>query len=434
MKTDIIARLVNGAFADPDGDGKTMLSVPTRSVVIADSLKGTEAEVIRALNLEPPYAVISDPNTYSVLGERVEKALESLGPVIKIHLGDNPYADMASAEALCVETTKAGTLVAVGSGTINDLCKYAAAKQGKQCAVFATAPSMNGYTSVNSAITEHGHKKSLVTTAPDGVFMDLEVLAAAPKRMIQSGLGDSVCRATAQADWLLAHLLFDSEYREAPFSLLADDEKGLLAEPEALVSGDLDAMGRLARLLVLSGMGMTVCRGSFPASQGEHLISHYIEMMHPSDWNVALHGEQIAVTTCVMARLQERVLQGTTPRLSMSAPTKQSIVSHFGEEVGPACWDEFEKKRLTKDAAEKLNARIEQSWPNIVEKLSAVLIPSETLGSVLRRAGAPVGHGDINLDETFFSNAIGHAREIRNRYTFLDLAADAGMLDPETLI
>lgn len=434
MKTDTIARLVNGTLIDPDGDGKTMLSVPTRSVVIADSLKGMEAEVVRALGLEPPYAVISDPNTHSVMGGKVESALESLGTVIKIHLGNNPYADMISAEALSAETTKAGTLIAVGSGTINDLCKYAAAKQGKPCAVFATAPSMNGYTSVNSAITEHGHKKSLATVAPDGVFMDLEVLAAAPKRMIRSGLGDSVCRATAQVDWLLAHLLFDSEYREAPFSLLVDDEEGLLAEPEALVSGDLDAMGRLARLLVLSGVGMTVCGGSFPASQGEHLISHYIEMMHPSDWNVAFHGEQIAVTTCVMARLQERVLQGSAPRLSTSVPTKQSIVFHFGEELGPACWDEFEKKRLTKDAAEKLNARIEQSWPIIVEKLSAVLIPSETLGSVLHRAGAPASYGDINLDETFFANAIGHAREIRNRYTFLDLAADAGMLDPETLI
>ncbi len=434
MNTNTIARLVDGAYVDPDGNGKTMLSVPTRSVVIADSLKGMEADVVRSLDLPPPFAIISDPDTHVVMGKRVERALESLGPVIKIHLSKNPHADMPSAEALVAETRTAGTLIAAGSGTINDLCKYAASKQNRPCAVFATAPSMNGYTSVNSAITEHGHKKSLATVAPDGVFMDLEVLAAAPKRMIQSGLGDSLCRATAQVDWMLSHLLFDSEYREAPFSLLVDDEKGLLGEPEALVSGDLDAMARLARLLVLSGMGMTICGGSFPASQGEHLISHYIEMMHPNDWDIAFHGEQIAVTTCVMARLQERVLQGPTPHLSSTTVTKQSVMSHFGENIGAACWDEVAQKRLTKDGADELNVHIEQSWSDIREKLLAIIIPSETLISVLKRAGAPVSFSDINLEEGFFIDAISHAREIRNRYTFLDLAADADIVDPKTLV
>ena len=104
-------------------------------------------------------------------------------------------------------------LIAVGSGTINDLCKYASALDGKPYAVFATAPSMNGYTSVNAAITVEGHKKSLPAQAAAGVFFDLEVLAAAPVRLIRAGLGDSVCRCTAQADWLLAHLLLGRPYR-----------------------------------------------------------------------------------------------------------------------------------------------------------------------------------------------------------------------------
>jgi len=434
MSMDTIKRLVNGTLVDPDGDGERTLSVPTRSVIIANSLKGDEAAVVRALNFETPFAVVSDPDTHAAMGERVERALESIAPIIKVRLAKDPHADIETAERLVGETQMAGTLIAVGSGTINDLCKYAAARQGKPCAVFATAPSMNGYTSINAAITEYGHKKSLAAVAPEGVFMDLEVLAAAPKRMIQSGLGDSVCRATAQVDWLLAHLLFADEYREAPFKLLAEDEKALLDEPEALVSGDLVAMGRLAHTLVLSGMGMTVCGGSYPASQGEHLISHYIEMMHPADWDEAFHGEQIAVTTCVMARLQERLLQGSYPRVSATTVTKQSVLSHFGEEIGLACWDEFDKKRLNDRAAEQLNARLEQAWPAIQEKLLAIIIPSQTLVSVLRRAGAPVDFRDINLDEEFFVDAIGHAREIRNRYTFLDLASDAGMMNPKSLL
>ncbi len=279
-----------------------------------------EADAVRQLDLNFPLAIVSDPITHQVLGARVEHALESLGPIIKIHLGNHPHADMQTAELLIEQTSEAGALVAVGSGTINDLCKLAAARQNKSCAVFATAPSMNGYTSLNAAITDKGLKKSLTAVCPTGVFMDLKVLAESPTRMIRSGLGDSVCRPMAQADWLLARLLFDSTHTDTPFRILADEEEGLFGEPEALISGDLEAMGRLARTLVLSGMGMSICGGSYPASQGEHLISHYIEMMHPTSWQPAFHGEQIAVTTLVMARVQETMLRGPAPTGRRSYP------------------------------------------------------------------------------------------------------------------
>ena len=105
---------------------------------------------------------------------------------------------------------------------------------------------MNGYTSVNAAITEHGHKKSLAAHAPQGAFFDLSVLAAAPPvRLIRSGLGDSLCRATSQADWLLAHLLFGKPYRELPYALLAADEPLLFENAADLVSGSIEVMENL---------------------------------------------------------------------------------------------------------------------------------------------------------------------------------------------
>ena len=69
-------------------------------------------------------------------------------------------------------TAPADALIAVGSGTINDLCKYASALDRKPYVVFGTAPSMNGYTSVNAAITVGGLKKSLTAQAPAGAFLD----------------------------------------------------------------------------------------------------------------------------------------------------------------------------------------------------------------------------------------------------------------------
>jgi glycerol-1-phosphate dehydrogenase [NAD(P)+] len=344
-------------------------------------------------------------------------------------LPGRPHADQETAEAIRRDSAGCDALIAVGSGTINDLCKYAAAQDGKPYAVFATAPSMNGYTSVNAAITVEGHKKSLPAVAAAGVFLDLQVLSQAPPRMIRSGLGDSLCRPTAQADWLLAHLLLDRPYREAPFALLAEDEPALFANAEALMQGDLEAMCRLARTLVLSGFGMTVCGGSHPASQGEHLISHHVEMMPPADSPEAFHGEQIGVTTLTMARLQERMLSDGPPRLNASAPSEATVTAHFGTGLGAACWREFAGKRLDETAAEELNARLEARWEGIGMRLTAVTRPAAELETVLRKAGAPTTPEALGWPVAFYRDAVRHAREIRDRYTFLDLAGDSGLLD-----
>jgi glycerol-1-phosphate dehydrogenase [NAD(P)+] len=258
--------------------------------------------------------------------------------------------------------------------------------------------------------------------------MDLTVLSQAPPRMIRSGLGDSICRSTAQAHWLLAHLLLGHPYREAPFSLLAEDEAELFAHAAALMAGDLGAMRRLARTLTLSGFGMTICGGSYPASEGEHLISHYVEMLAPPEWPESFHGEQIGVTTLSMARLQERLLEGGPPRLMPSTPDESSIKAHFGSDLGAACWAEFQGKRLDAARADALNAKLAADWDGIRARLRAVIIPVRRLEAVLRAAGAPTTPEELGWSRGFYRDALRHAREIRNRFTFLDLAAECGLL------
>lgn len=427
MHDDDIDRLLAGDYPDPEGGDA--LRVPTRSVRIADTLEGVEAEAVRELDLGSRLAVISDATTHAVLGRRVERALASAWRVDSVVLPGRPHADLDTVERIRAATGAADALIAVGSGTINDLCKCAGARDGKPYAVFGTAPSMNGYTAANAAITVHGHKKSLPAQVAAGVFLDLGVLAAAPPRMIRSGLGDSLCRCTAQADWLLAHLLHGEPYREAPYALLAADEEPLFAEPAALLAGDPDAMHRLARTLVLSGFGMTLCASSRPASGGEHLISHYLDMMSPPDRAGFFHGEQVGVATLTMAALQERLLQGRPPRVAATAGGRQEVIAHFGSELGVDCWQEFSPKRVRADAVDAFNERLAARWDAIRERIGAVARPAAALREVLAGAAAPRTPADIGAGEGLYRDAVVHARELRNRYTFLDLGADARMLD-----
>jgi glycerol-1-phosphate dehydrogenase [NAD(P)+] len=426
MAHEDIHGLIDGRWPDPDGGPP--LGVATRAVAIERSLAGDEADLVRGLGLGPTFAVVSDPATREVMGTRVERALASLGTVVPVVLATRPHADAATAAAIGHASAGADVLVAVGSGTINDLCKHAAAEAGKPYVVFATAPSMNGYTSANAAITVNGHKKSLTSRPAQGVFMDLEVLAAAPVRMIAAGLGDSLCRTTAQADWLMSNLVRETGYRRAPFVLLASDEPMLLEHSDALVNGNSDAMQHLASTLVLSGFGMSICGGSYPASQGEHLISHYLDTMLARRNDDSLHGEQIAVATLTMSRIQERLLADNPPRLCATHATRDTLVQRFGDTAGAECWDEYERKRLSHETAELLNERMAQNWSEIVRQIEAIHISFHTLEKALARAGAPTKPQDIGVSEPDYEAAVLGARFLRDRFTFLDLADDAGRL------
>jgi glycerol-1-phosphate dehydrogenase [NAD(P)+] len=421
---DPVAELLAGTYLDPETGER--LVAPARSVVIEDSLDGCEAELVAALGVGPRLAVVADPDTFVALGQRVERALGARFTVQRVTLERTPHADaptLARLTASIDERTDA--IVAVGAGTVNDLCKLAARARGCPQLVFATAPSMNGYTSLSASITEGGLKRSVRAATPIGVFFDLGVLAAAPVRLIRAGLGDSVCRPTAQADWLLAHLLLDQPYREAPFALLAGDEAALLGQARALVAGDLAAMRHLVRTLVLSGFGMTICGGSYPASQGEHLVSHYVDLMRAPEIPSAFHGEQIGVCALAMAALQDRVLaRSAAPVLRATAIERGDVIRHFGAERGEACWQELAAKRLDRDRVDRLNARLAERWDAMRSRIAAVTLGSARMADVLAAAGAPRAPEDLGWPARLFSDALVHAREIRNRYTFLDFAAD----------
>jgi glycerol-1-phosphate dehydrogenase [NAD(P)+] len=421
---DPITLLLEGRYPDPETG--ELLRAQSRSVVIEPSLDGAEAELCAALGLGRHLAVISDEDTHAALGRRVERALGARFAVQSIVLGRRPHPDAETIErALGLVDPRTDAVVAVGSGTLNDLCKVVALRRGCPQVVFATAPSMNGYTSLSASIVEGGLKRSIRTATPVGAFFDLGVLAAAPVRLIRAGLGDSSCRPTAQADWLLSHLLLDRPYREAPFAMLARDEAELFARAGALASGELEAVRHLVRTLVISGFGMTLSDGSYPASQGEHLIGHYIEAMAPPGLPETFHGEETGVAAIAMAELQDRLLaREAAPVLRPTSVGRDDLIRRYGLERGEACWRELSGKHAGRARTDELNARLAARWGEIRARIGAVTLGAARHREILVAAGAPISAEQLGWPDALWRDALAHARELRNRYTFLDLAAD----------
>jgi glycerol-1-phosphate dehydrogenase [NAD(P)+] len=141
------------------------------------------------------------------------------------------------------------------------------------------------------------------------------------------------------------------------------------------------------------------------------------------------HGEQVGVTTLSMVRLQEHML-AARPVITADAAGEAEFKARYGETLGASCWAEFSQKRMTAAKAEALNDLLSSRWPEICDRIRDVLLTSDRLTSVLRQAGADLTPEAIHLSRSFYETALLRCREIRNRYTFLDLAAGAGRLEP----
>jgi glycerol-1-phosphate dehydrogenase [NAD(P)+] len=401
-----------------------LLHIPIHSVLIEPGLSCHAGDLVNTLPLGKKIAVVSDSITHEVLGHGLEKSLGHKAVSVVLNA---PKADSATVEKIRGATTLCDGLIAVGSGTINDLCKYASFLDHKPYAIFGTAPSMNGYASANAAITIEGHKKSLAAHLPSAIFLDTDILAAAPIRLIRSGLGDSLCRGTAQADWLLSHLLLGTAYDETPFALVTPYEETLCAHAKELVAGDRELVALLAGILVLSGFGMVLAGGSYPASQGEHMIAHTMEMVYGDRLPPTFHGEEIGVTSLTMAALQTSLLQKRRALVARPVPHKE-IMAFYGTEVGAECESEMRKKHLSPAEIDRINNFPEIEWNQLAERITSVMLPASLLHKALTDAGNPLNAADLGWDEEDYSAATRHAVYSRNRFTFLDLAFYSGIL------
>jgi glycerol-1-phosphate dehydrogenase [NAD(P)+] len=363
------------------------------------------------------------------MGERVARALRARGPVTEIIL-DAPHADMATVRDLTARLKDFPSAVAVGSGTINDLTKYATLQNGRSYCVFGTAGSMNGYTSSTASITlDSGLKVSLPAQTPAGFFVDLEVCAAAPAYLNAAGFGDCLCRSVAQIDWWMSHRLLGTMYRHEPYVIEIPDEIRLMAHAKGVAEGDVEAIGTLFRVLTLCGLGINFTGVSNHGSMGEHQISHYLDCFAGARHPGSLHGQQVGVATLTMARIQSRFLSSESPpEIGPTVIDKGGMIDRMGAEVAAQCLPLVRRKAFDAAGADAINARLAKIWPELRAECLEMAVPVATLEQHLVAAGGPTTATALGFPAAFYREAVTHAHEMRDRFSFADIAAGSGMM------
>ena len=422
----VVESLVAGDWKHPRSGEITR--VPVDDIVIARSLDGLEADLVAPLLGGRKLMVVTDERTREVLGRRVTKALQPLGSVEE-YVWREPRAEAGAIEELRHATRHAEALIAVGSGTITDSCKYATYLDGKDYCCFATSP-MNAYTAPAASISKNGFKGSITCHSARGAFYDLEVLAKCPSGLVSAAYADVICRTTAQVDWLMSHMLFDTAYIDTPYLLLAYDESDLIDHASDLPAGDIKALALLTRVCVLMGLATSFTGTSHCGSMAEHMISHCIDMFAGDAHPGSSHGEQVGVTTLTISELQNRILGADRPPLL--GPTRMDsalLEERYGADMAETMAKQNAVKAIDEATADRINERWAKDWAGFVAPLREVMLPFSRLLDGMTGAGAPRTASELGLDAAFYREMVRDARFTRDRFSILDVAGDSGQLD-----
>lgn len=405
--------------------------IAPRSLLYTPDAVGELARFVGQLDLHGPCGVLYDARTRQAAGDAVAQALRDEGrEVIEATLADpadgkDPICDEASRDLLADSLGDAAWLMAVGSGVINDLAKWIAFDTDRPYVCFATAASMNGYASANVAPSIEGVKTVLRARPPVAVVSDPEVWASAPQAMTAAGLGDLLAKNISNADWALNRSVFGDYYCSRAVALIAEIEPAFMNHPQAIARNDHAALGSLMDGLLLTGVAMTMAGTSSPASGGEHLISHALDMMSAIDGQPHdLHGRQVGVGTVLAAELYRRVLECESPCWD---PCRGGVDRAFWGPLADVVAKQFAAKQpRLKEAAGFLAYPVR--WDTVREELAGMVRPPEEIRDTLRAAQAAWRAEDLGMTRDRLCDALLHGREMRERFTVLDLAWMLGIL------
>ncbi len=410
--------------------------VATRMAMIEPNMVDRIPALLPAIIPGERILLVADRNTWTAAGEGLAEALSASHAVDCCLLRDDGFGHLHASVDLVDQILSAypdefDGFAAVGSGTVNDLTRAVAHRRQRPYFVFATAASMNGYTSAIVALLENGLKTTRAATPPVAVFADPLVLAEAPPELTLAGLGDLVSKPYCGCDWKIASLIKGEPYCEAPERLLSKSfARGLDAFPW-LAAGDPDAIESLFRLLLVSGLSMAISGTSSPASGAEHLLSHYWDMTRLRDGGrFNLHGAQVGVGSLVIDALYREIYGRDftavhfEPNPNLNA-ARREIENDFGS-LAAAVWPQWESKLAAR--TERDLERLCEEEDAIKEEIERTLDLGVRVRDVLAAAGAPTRAEDLGISSDELSAAVCHGRKIRNRYTALDVAAEIGIL------
>ena len=384
--------------------------------------RGAIAKRLSGLCPEERILIVADDNTYAAAGGRCESALvgKSISRVI-FGGGRVLIPDERAIERVRSELSECRLILGIGSGVVQDLCKYVSHLSGIPYVIVATAPSMDGYASTGAAMILGGMKETVSAGLPRAIVADVDILRSAPIDMIKAGYGDIIGKYSALADWRLSAIVngeYFCEYIARETERIAD-----LVAPlgERLLARDAEAVGILTEALIAVGIMMSFAGSSRPASGSEHHLSHFFEIVGILRGEEYLpHGIDVAYSTVLTSELRESLLlRGFEGGVSHDAAYKDKMKQIYGK-LADSCIALQERSGLY--AVNRLPVYSEREAE--IRELFSSLPSSAEIRRLLSSAGLDMAELYRIYGERKIREAKAYAKDLKDRYTVLFMSYD----------
>jgi len=387
-----------------------------KDVQIGSGLVNKVGDILKSNNFPKDILLVADKNTLKA-SKGIEESLSEFNIEYKIY--DNlRVAEMCHVEEIeaLIKDKEIGVL-SVGSGSVNDPCRLASARQNKKLCIFATAPSMDGFASYSSPIVANGFKESYPAKSPEVIIGDTKILAAAPTALKSAGFGDMIAKYIGLVDWKISALLTGEYYCEKIAALTRAAVDELMEMADRVKVEDEYTAGKIFEALLKTGIGMSFAQNSRPASGSEHIISHLLECVELRDGIIPnFHGDDVGVGTLTMLKYYNELAEREEIDAVKEDIDWQEIYDFYGEMSGDV------KRLNTPDTVTDYVSpeKLKSSWGEIRDIIHS--IPSyDECRSAMEKAGCKLTVKDIGKDENLFKECIRFSPYMRRRITLLRL-------------
>lgn len=270
-----------------------------RLIVIGEKNIADIGGFLNSLSRPKKVSLVSGINVRKIVQKKIDKSLKSekIQPIWNSVLyNEKKYFNELER---IVRKDKSDLIVGVGGGKAVDAAKMIAFNLSKPFASVPTAASHDGIAS--PFVSMRGDKPhSMVATAPLGVFVDIDLIKKAPKKLLASGCGDLIANIIAVKDWELGRDKVDEYYGRYAANLSLMSAKIVIENSRLFAKKGLDARV-IVEALISAGVASCIAGSSRPCSGAEHLFSHALDQLAPG---VGLHGQKCGIGAIMMAKLQ----------------------------------------------------------------------------------------------------------------------------------
>lgn len=397
-------------------DCKREHELTIKDVVIGSGITKDTGKILLRNGFGKKLLLVADKNTIKA-ADGVIASLKDFELTLRLYedLREATVKEMNIIKDLLLENDG---VISVGTGSLNDICRKAAAEAKKDLCIFATAASMDGFASNSAPLTDENFKISYQAKSPEVIIADTKILAAAPSQLKSAGFGDMVGKYVGLVDWQVSAIVSGEYYCEKVAGLTRMATDRIMALCDRITADDEESAAAVFEALLLTGIGMGFTKTSRPASGTEHILSHFWECKKLLEGKRSdFHGKKVGVATLLISKIYADIYKMEKITAKKEEIDWEDVYKHYGE-----LKEEVIKLNTPDTITDHVDIKILQEKWQEIRKIIASVPTYEQIKEAMIKAGAATTASQIGVSETLKEEGLKYHPYMRRRLSLLRLS------------